>query len=108
MRAVLGSALFLAAVALLGLGLGALLRSTAGATGLLFGALLVLPGIAGLLPGTWSDQVSKYLPGPAGLDITFTTPDPGSLSPWTGLGLFCLYPAVVLSLAAWRLRRQEI
>jgi hypothetical protein len=106
-RAVLGSALFLAAAALLGLGLGTLLRSTAGATGALFGALFALQVIAGLLPGTWSDQVSKYLPGPAGLDITTTTPDPASLGPWAGLGLFCLYTAVVLGFASWRLRRQE-
>jgi hypothetical protein len=106
-RAVLGSALFLAAAALLGLGLGVLLRSTAGATGVLFGALFALPVIAGLLPGTWSDQVSKYLPGPAGLDITATRPDPTELGPWAGLGLFALYTAVVLGFASWRLRRQE-
>jgi ABC-2 type transport system permease protein len=107
-RAILGSALFLAVAALLGLGLGALLRSTAGAIGLLFGALFALQVIAGLLPGTWSDQVTRYLPGPAGLDITATVPDPASLAPWTGLGLFCLYTAVVLGLAAWRVRRQEV
>jgi hypothetical protein len=106
-RAVLGSALFLAAAALFGLGMGTLLRSTAGATGVLFGALFALQVIAGLLPETWSDQVSRYLPGPAGLDITATAPDSASLGPWTGIGLFCLYPAAGLVLASWRLRRQE-
>ncbi|HEY7142877.1 MAG TPA: ABC transporter permease [Streptosporangiaceae bacterium] len=108
LRAVLGSALFLAVAALFGLGLGALLRSTAGATGALFGALFALQVLAALLPGSWPEQVSKYLPGPAGLDITATAPDPAALSPWAGLGLFCLYTAAVLGLAAWRVRRQEV
>jgi len=107
-RAVVGSAVFLAAAALLGLGLGTLLRSTAGATGVLFGLLFALQIIAGLLPDSVSQQVAKYLPGPAGLAITTTVPDPDVLAPWAGLGLFCGYTAIVLVLAAWRLRRQEV
>jgi len=106
-RAVAGSAAFLAAAALLGLGLGVLLRNTAAATGVLFGALLALQIFAGFLPGTVSEQVTKFLPGPAGLAMTTTVHDPSALSPWTGLGLFCGYTAIVLVLAGWRLRRQE-
>jgi hypothetical protein len=34
-------------------------------------------------------------------------PDPASLGPWTGFGLFCLYTAVVLAVAAWQLRRRD-
>jgi len=30
-----------------------------------------------------------------------------SLGPWTGLGLFCLYTAIALGLAAWLLRRRD-
>jgi hypothetical protein len=33
---------------------------------------------------------------------------PGSLGPWTGFGLLCLYTVIVLGLAAWRLRRREV
>jgi hypothetical protein len=43
---------------------------TAGAISALFGILFALPIIAGFLPGGLSDQVSKYLPGPAGIAIT--------------------------------------
>jgi ABC-2 type transport system permease protein len=106
-RAVLGGALYLAAVGLLGLGLGALLRGTAAAVGALFGLLFAPQILVGFLPSTWSDHVYGYLPAPAGIAITNLWPDPTSLAPWTGFGVFCLYTAILLALAAWRLRRQD-
>lgn len=106
-RAVIGSALYLAAIALLGLGFGALLRSTAGAIGALFGALFALQIVVGFLPASISDQLTRYLPEPAGLAIASSHPDPHSLAPWTGFGLLCLYVGTVLALAAWRWRRRD-
>ncbi len=107
-RAVIGSALYLAVVALLGLGLGTLLRSTAGGIAALFGLLFAVQIVAGFLPGSWSQDVGKYLPGPAGLAVTTVHPDPASsLPPWAGFGVCCLYAAVVLSLAAVRIRRGD-
>jgi ABC-type transport system involved in multi-copper enzyme maturation permease subunit len=106
-RAVLGSALYLAAVGLLGLGLGALLRSTAGAVAALLGLLFGPQLLVGLLPGSWSDQLYRYLPVPAGAAVANVRPDPLALAPWNGFALFCLYTAVVLGLAAWRLRRRD-
>jgi ABC-2 type transport system permease protein len=106
-RAVLGSALYLTAVGLLGLGLGALLRSTAGAVSGLFGILFAPQLLAGLLPEAWSDRIYPYLPVPAGVAVTAVQPDPAALAPWSGFVLFCLYVAVVLALAAWRLRRRD-
>jgi ABC-2 type transport system permease protein len=106
-RAVLGSALFLSAVGLLGLGLGALLRSTAGAVAALFGLLFGPQLLTGLLPAAWSDRLYPYLPVPAGAAVANVRPDPAALAPWTGFGLFCLYTAVVLVLAAWQLRRRD-
>jgi ABC-2 type transport system permease protein len=107
-RAVLGGALYLTATGLLGLGLGALLRNTAAGIAALFGALFALQLVAGFLPGTWSDQVTKYLPAPAGQAITLARPDPASLGPWAGFGVLCLYAAIVLGLAAWQLRRRDV
>jgi len=107
-RAVLGSALYLTAVGLLGLGLGAVARNTAGATASLFGVLFGLQLVVGFLPATVADSVARYLPTPAGAAVTTVRPDPASLGPWTGFGLSCLYTAVVLGLAAWRLRRRDV
>jgi ABC-2 type transport system permease protein len=106
-RAVFGSALFLGAVGLLGLGLGALARGTAGAVAGLFGLLFGPQLLTGLLPAAWSDRVYPYLPVPAGAAVANARPDPAALAPWTGFGLFCLYTTAVLALAAWQLRRRD-
>jgi ABC-2 type transport system permease protein len=106
-RAVLGSGLYLSAVGLLGLALGALLRSTAWAVAGLFGVLFGPQLLTGLLPATWSDRVYPYLPAPAGVALTAVRPDPAALAPWTGFAVFCCYIAVALALAAWRLRRRD-
>jgi ABC-2 type transport system permease protein len=107
-RAVIGSVLYLAVAGLIGLALGALLRSTAGGISALFGLLFALPIVAGFLPGSLSDEIGKFLPATAGLAVTTVHPDPASsLSPWTGFGVFALYAAILLSLAALRLRRGD-
>ena len=107
-RAVIGSSLYLAVSGLLGLALGATMRSTAGGVSALFGLFFALPIVAGFLPGSWSDDVNKYLPSTAGLAITTVHPDPAtSLAPWTGLGVSCLYAAVLLGLAALRTRHGD-
>ncbi|WP_374969258.1 ABC transporter permease subunit [Terrabacter sp. BE26] len=107
LRAVLGAALYLTVVGLLGLGLGALLRNTAGAISALFGVLFVLPIIVRFLPTSWSDPIDKYLPSTVGEGVMQVHTDPSALGPWTGFGLFCGYAAVVLLLAAIRLRRRD-
>jgi hypothetical protein len=61
-RAVLGSALYLTAVGLLGLGLGALLRNTAGAIASLFGVLFGLQIVVGFLPASPSPTCGPTRP----------------------------------------------
>jgi ABC-type transport system involved in multi-copper enzyme maturation permease subunit len=106
-RAVVGSALFLTAVGLLGLGLGALLRNTAGGIAALFGLLFAPQILVGFLPESLSDQVYRYIPAAAGHAVMYLEPSPDSLPPLVGLLVFCLYTAVVLALAAWQLRRRD-
>ena len=107
-RAVIGSALYLAVAGLLGLALGTLLRSTAGGIAALFGLLFAIPIVVGFLPGGLSDEIGKFLPGAAGLAVTTVQPDPAtSLAPWTGFGVFGGYAVVLLGLAAVRMRRGD-
>jgi hypothetical protein len=61
-RAVLGSALYLTAVGLLRLGLGALLRNTAGAIASLFGVLFGLQIVVGFLPASPSPTCGPTRP----------------------------------------------
>jgi len=108
LRALVGGALYLTVAALLGLGLGLLLRNTAGAISGLFGLLFVPQLFAALLPASVADQIIRYLPEPAGIAVTLDRPGPSSLGPWTGLAVFTLYAAVVLALGVWRLRRTDV
>jgi ABC-2 type transport system permease protein len=107
LRAVIGAALYLTVVGLLGIGLGALLRNTAAGISTLFGLLFVLPIIVRFLPSSWADPINKYLPNSAGEAVTHVHPDPAMLAPWTGFGLFCAYALVVLLVAAVSLRRRD-
>ena len=107
LRAVIGGALYLTVVGVLGIGLGSLLRSTAAGISALFGVLFVLPIIVRLLPTSVSDPVGKYLPSSAGQAITAVVPSATDLSPWVGFVLFCGYAAVTVAVAAAVLARRD-
>lgn len=106
-RAVIGAALYLTVVGLLGLALGALLRNTAGAIATLFGLLLVLPLIVHFLPESWSRHIDRYLPSSAGQSVFQVVHDGNSLSPWAGFGVFCAYTVVAMAAAAVLLLRRD-
>jgi ABC-2 type transport system permease protein len=106
-RAVIGSALFLTVMGVFGLGIGAIVRHTAGGIVTLVGIMFVLPPILGLLPSSWSDAINPYLPSNAGGSIWTVTPDPHTLSPWAGFALFCGYAAASLLIAAVLMRRRD-
>jgi ABC-2 type transport system permease protein len=106
-RAIVGGALYLAAVALLGLGLGAVLRHTAGGVAAVIAVLLGPQMLAGFLPPELADDVYRWLPSPAGLAITTAGPDSSLLPPWGGFSVFLLYAATVLALGTWCLRRRD-
>jgi ABC-2 type transport system permease protein len=66
LRAVIGCGLYLAVLGLLGLALGTLVRSTAGAISLLITLTLLIRMIALALPAPLRDWISKYWPTTAG------------------------------------------
>ena len=106
-RAVIGAALYLAVVGLLGVALGWLLRHTAGAISTLFGVLLILPLLARVLPSPWDSDVSKWLPSEAGRAVFSVRPDPGSFGPWTGFAVCCMYVAALLVIGAVAVIRRD-
>ncbi|MQA11003.1 MAG: ABC transporter permease subunit [Pseudonocardiaceae bacterium] len=89
LRAVVGAGLYLATIGLLGLGLGTMLRSTAGAIGLLVTIILLVRAVSLAFPQDWQIWINKYWPTSAGEQITRVIPQPGALAPWTGFGLLC-------------------
>lgn len=107
LRAVIGGGLYLAVLGLLALGLGTMIRYSAGAIATLLGMLFVLPGIAGALPQAWQNTISQYLPSNAGQQIFAVRIKPFTLQPWAGLGVFCIYAAIALFAGAILLKRRD-
>jgi len=107
LRSVVGAGVYLGVLGLLAMGLGALIRHSAGAIAAVFGLLFVLPGIVTALPSSWSNAIDKYLPSNAGEAIFRTMRDRSTLSPWVGFGVFCLYAAVALGAAAVMVTRRD-
>jgi ABC-type transport system involved in multi-copper enzyme maturation permease subunit len=106
-RAVLGAGLYLTVVGLLGVGLGFIIRNTAGAIATLFGILLVLPVLGEVLPSSWATHIVPYLPSNAGQAVMSVHQATGDLAPWTGFGVFCGYAAAVLVAGAILLKRRD-
>jgi ABC-2 type transport system permease protein len=63
LRAVIGTALYLVLCGLFAFGLGAILRSTAGAMTAAYGFLFLVPQLAKALPGSWYADADRWLPG---------------------------------------------
>lgn len=106
-RAVVGAALYLTVIGLFGLGLGAIVRNTAGGIALFAGLMFVLPPLMNVLPASWNAAASPYLPLQAGERI-MALHRGNQLSPWTGFGVLCAYAAVSLIAAAVLLRRRDV
>jgi hypothetical protein len=108
LRAVLGTALFLTVLGALSVGLGTLVRNTAGGIALFVFLLFVLPGITAILPQATADAINPYLPLSAGTTVATSTFDPGShLSPWGGFAVFAGYAVVAIAAAAGGLLRRD-
>jgi hypothetical protein len=107
LRAVIGGALYLAAVGLLGLGLGTILRRTAGAISALVGVLVIVPLVAGFFPASWNQSVGKFFPARAGTAIFNVVPDPTALSPWIGYTVLLAYTALALLAGGLLLARRD-
>ncbi len=106
-RAVIGAALYLTVIAVLTLGLGTIIRNTAGGIAAFAAIFFVLPPLMNVLPQSWNDAISPYLPTNAGRAILSITHDAHSLAPWTGFALFCGYAALSLALGAVLLVRRD-
>jgi ABC-2 type transport system permease protein len=108
LRAVIGVALFLTVLGLLSVGLGALVRNTAGGIAAFVFLLFVLPGINAILPASMSDAISPHLPLNAGTTVATSTFDDGHhLGTWTGFAVFCAYAALALAAGAVSLTRRD-
>ncbi|MET0965886.1 MAG: ABC transporter permease [Nakamurella sp.] len=95
LRAVLGSGIYLALIALFAAGLTALLRSAVAVLSVLIPLLLLVPFIF----TDFASGVMSYLPNRAGQTVIRQYPN-GLIGPWAGLGVTALWTGAAL-LAGW-------
>jgi ABC-2 type transport system permease protein len=113
LRAVLLTGAYPALIALIALGLAALIRHTAGAIAAIVGLTFVLPLV--LLPLARHSAVIRLLPEAIAVnslaavkpvaDQTIAVTDP--LSAWAGFGMLCLYAAIALAVGGCALLRRD-
>lgn len=107
LRSVLGGALFVTLVGIFALGIGSIVRSTAGGISAFAGIFFVLPPLLNVLPTNWNNAITKYLPSDAGRQLFSLHQGAHSLSPlWGGL-LLLGYCAAAVAVAAVLLVRRD-
>lgn len=108
LRIVIGAALYMTVCALLGVALGALLRSTAAAITALAGLLFILPIMMNFLPVSWHrDAIAQWLPSNAGMQIIEKVTQPLQFSPWVGLAVFAGWVVLAFAAGLVLLRRRD-
>jgi ABC-2 type transport system permease protein len=107
LRAAAGSVLYLALIALLSLGVAAVVRESGIAIGVVLGLLFLFPVLVGAVSNAdWKRHLEQLAPMNSGLDIQATTGLHAlPLSPWAGLGVLAAWAAGALlagALVLWR------
>jgi ABC-2 type transport system permease protein len=108
LRAIFGNAAYVTGAGLLGLLLGGVLRSTAGALSTYFGVMFLLTVVSQLiLSQSWRENVGKFLPSAAGEAMGAVVQPADALTPGQGALVFTGYLVLAGVLASWRLKRSD-
>jgi len=104
LRAVAMAGAYPALIALISLGIGAIIRHTAGAICALVGMVFVLPLLFSL-SNSLRDTAQKFLPDTMRNSLIAVKPAGHLLSPGLTFGLLCAYALAALAAGAWALAR---
>ena len=104
---VLGTTFYLTGIALIGIALGFILRSTAGGIGTLVGAVFIGPNLLTLLPASITDAFLRYLPSEAGSAMMSRVSDPDLLSQSAGYAVFGAWVVGLLVVAGVLVSRND-
>jgi ABC-2 type transport system permease protein len=98
LRAAIGSVLYLTLIALLGIGVAAMVRDSAVSIGVVLGLLYLFPIITSFINDpTWQRHLNQISPMTAGLYVQATTNLRSlPLTPWQGLGVLAAWAAGAL------------
>ena len=107
-RSVIGGAIYVTLVGIFALAIGAIVRSTAGGIATFAGIFFVIPPLMNILPLSWNNAISQYLPSNAGRQLFALEHAPHTLTPLAGGLLFAAYCAAAILVAAVLLVRRDV
>ena len=100
-------AIYLALLSIFALGVGAMLRNSAGGIAAVLGILLLLSTLWSLIPGDWARDAMPYLLSIAGANFFSPGGMGGALEPWQSLLVILAWLAASLVSAALLLKRRD-
>ncbi len=104
---VLAAGFYLAVMAWVGLGLGAVIRHTAGAITATVGAVFLLPTIIHALPSPWDTRIGRLTLDGAAQQMIAQHPHPGYFSADPSFFIVAGYAAVAIAAAAFLITRRD-
>ena len=107
LRAVLAAGLVLAACAVAGVGVGAVIRHTAGAIAAAITVIYLLAVLCLFLPHPWKDRLGRFTLPFTAYQLVTLHPQPGLLSPGLSLLILIGWPAAALLAAALVITRRD-
>lgn len=105
--AVTAEGTFLFLITIMGTGVGAIVRHTAGAVATLLG-LLAAPAILLFLPASWSDTIGRFTPLFSAGQVVTLHPRTELLSPALSMAVLAAWPAIVLAVAAILITHRDV
>jgi ABC-2 type transport system permease protein len=107
LRGVLAAGFYLAVTALVGLGLGAVIRHTAGAITAMVGVIFLLPTIIHALPAPWDTRIGRYTLDGAAQQMIAQHPQVGYFSAGLSFLIVAAYAAGAIAAAALMITRRD-
>jgi hypothetical protein len=105
---VIGGAVYVMLVGVFALAIGAIVRNTAGGIATFAGIFFVIPPLMNVLPTSWNNAISQYLPSEAGRQMFSLHHAAHTLTPLAGGLLMVGYCAVAIVIAAVLLVRRDV
>jgi ABC-type transport system involved in multi-copper enzyme maturation permease subunit len=108
LRAVVGAGLYIGVLAWFAIGLAVIIRHTAGAITALVAVVFIVPIVSNLLPDSWQNGFSRYLPANAGGSITEVVHQANTLNPWPGFLVFLAWGVLSIGVGWYMLRTRDV
>ncbi len=107
LRSVIMAGIYLMLLALIGFGLGLLLRTTSMTISIYVTLLLIIPIIVNFLPSSWQNDITRYLPSNLGQAMTTPNTPSNSFAWGTSSVVLLIYVVAIVGSGTYMLTRRD-